>query len=142
MFHATCCMSQLYHFPFPLPKSQCCDKNSKYNKYIFICNFALLTLHFALERKRTMPIIKSAKKYMRVSARKNALNKIIRGSFRSAIKKTREAVASQNVGEAKKWLAIVVKALDKAAQKKVIKKNAAARKKSRLNKLVKSLTKK
>ncbi|OGI17138.1 MAG: 30S ribosomal protein S20 [Candidatus Moranbacteria bacterium RIFCSPHIGHO2_02_FULL_40_12b] len=84
-----------------------------------------------------MPIKKSAKKYMRVSARKAARNKIITGIFRSAIKKTREAVAGENAEEAKKWLQNAIKALDKAVQKKVIKKNTAARKKSRLNKLVK-----
>lgn len=79
---------------------------------------------------------------MRVTERKTARNKIIKGVFRSAIKKTREAAAVQNIEDAKKWLAVSIKALDKAAQKKIIKKNTAARKKSRLNKLVKSLVKK
>ncbi len=89
-----------------------------------------------------MPIKKSAKKYMRVTARKTARNKIVKGILRSAVKKTREAAAAGNFEEAQKWLKTSIKALDKAAQKKVIKKNTAARKKSRLNKLVKSLTKK
>ncbi len=86
-----------------------------------------------------MPIKKSAKKYMRVSAKKMALNKKIAGIFKGAIKKTREAVFIGNKEEAQKWLKTAVKALDKAAQKGVIKKNTAARKKSRLNKLVVSL---
>jgi small subunit ribosomal protein S20 len=89
-----------------------------------------------------MPIKKSAKKYMRVTERKTEKNRKIRGSFRSAIKKTREAVTANKTDEAKKWLASAIKSLDKAAQKKVIKKNTAARKKSRLNKLVKNLIKK
>jgi small subunit ribosomal protein S20 len=89
-----------------------------------------------------MPIKKSAKKYMRVTEKKTAHNKRVRGTFRSAIKKTREAVSSENTEEAKKWLKISLKSLDKASQKKVIKKNTAARKKSRLNKLVKGLVKK
>jgi len=89
-----------------------------------------------------MPIKKSAKKYMRVTARKTSRNKIVRGIYRSAIKKTREAVANKKIKTAQEWLKKSIKALDKAAQKKVIKKNTAARYKSRLNKLVKGLVKK
>jgi len=79
---------------------------------------------------------------MRVTERKTEKNRKIRGAFRSAIKKTREAVSASKADEAKKWLMSAVKSLDKAAQKKVIKKNTAARKKSRLNKLVKNMIKK
>ncbi len=89
-----------------------------------------------------MPIKKSAKKYMRVSSKKALQNKIVRGVYRSAIKKTREAVANKKVKTAQEWLKKSIKALDKAAQKKVLKKNTAARYKSRLNKLVKGLVKK
>jgi len=86
-----------------------------------------------------MPIKKSAKKYMRVTKRRTAKNKAIKGILRSNIKKTREAVSAKNKEEATKWLKASIKSLDKAAQKKVIKKNTAARRKSRLNKLVKNL---
>ena len=89
-----------------------------------------------------MPIKKSAKKYMRVSAKKAVRNKKITGVFRNAVKKVREAVSTGKAEDAKNWLKIAVKSIDKAAQKGVIKKNAAARKKSRLNKLVKNLIKK
>lgn len=89
-----------------------------------------------------MPIKKAAKKYMRVITRKTARNKKVKGVSRSAIKKTREAVAAGNAEEAKKWLAVSMKSLDKAVQKKIVKKNTGARKKSRLNKLVKTLIKK
>ena len=86
-----------------------------------------------------MPIKKSAKKYMRVTARKTERNKKIRGIYRGAIKKTREAVAEKNIKQAQEWLKRALKALDKARQKKVLKKNTVARYKSRLNKLVKDL---
>lgn len=89
-----------------------------------------------------MPIKKSAKKYMRVAAKNLARNKKAKGVFRSAIKKTREAVMGGNAPEAKKWLDVSIKSMDKAVQKKIMKKNTAARKKSRLNKLVKVLVKK
>ena len=59
--------------------------------------------------------------------------------MKGAIKKTREAVKGGDVTEAQKWLRLAQKSLDKAAQKNTIKKNAASRKKSRLNKAVKLL---
>ena len=89
-----------------------------------------------------MPIKKAARKYMRVTVSKTAKNMKIRGFFRSTIKKTREAVAKGSAEDAKTWLKKTVQALDKAAQKKIISKNTAARKKSRLNKHVRSLVKK
>jgi small subunit ribosomal protein S20 len=89
-----------------------------------------------------MPIKKSAKKYMRVTSRKTEKNKKIKGLFRAAIKKTREAVVKNDLETAKEELKKAIKALDKAAEKKVIHKNTAARKKSRLNKIVKAAVKK
>lgn len=89
-----------------------------------------------------MPIKESARKYMRVTKRKTERNKKVKGTFKGAIKKTREAVKAGKTEDAKKWLASAIKSLDKASQKKVIKKNTAARKKSRLNALVKKAVKK
>ena len=86
-----------------------------------------------------MPNKKSAKKYMRVTEKKTAKNKIIKGVFRSAVKKTKEAVTAGKIKEAQESLKAAIKAIDKAAQKKVLKKNTAARKKSRLNAMVKKL---
>lgn len=88
-----------------------------------------------------MPIKENAKKYMRVTARKTAQNKIVKGVLKSAIKKTREAVAGGKIDEAQEMLKKAQKAFDKAAQKNIIKKNTAARKKSRLNTLVKNASK-
>lgn len=76
---------------------------------------------------------------MRVTATNTERNRAVKGIVKSAIKKTREAVAAGKTDEAKEWLKNAQKALDKAAQKHVIKKNTAARKKSRLNALVKKL---
>jgi small subunit ribosomal protein S20 len=89
-----------------------------------------------------MPIKKSAKKYMRITVRKTDKNSKIKGLFRSAVKKTREAVAKGSVEDAKTWFKRAAQALDKAAQKKTISRNTAARQKSRLNKLLKSIVKK
>ncbi|QQS21144.1 MAG: 30S ribosomal protein S20 [Candidatus Moraniibacteriota bacterium] len=84
-----------------------------------------------------MPIKNSAKKYMRVTARKTVRNKGVKGVAKSAIKKTREAVKANDIDTAQKELRLAIKSLDKAAEKNIIKKNTAARKKSRLNPLVK-----
>ncbi|HHE45982.1 MAG TPA: 30S ribosomal protein S20 [Candidatus Moranbacteria bacterium] len=84
-----------------------------------------------------MPIKKSAKKYMRVTARKTAKNKKVKGQFKSALKNTREFLAKENIKKAQEYLKKSIKALDKATQKKVLKKNTAARMKSKLNKAVK-----
>jgi small subunit ribosomal protein S20 len=86
-----------------------------------------------------VPIKTSAKKYMRVTDRKTIRNKKVKGVFRNAIKETKENIAAGKVAEAQELLKRAIKALDKAAQKKVIKKNTAARKKSRLNAAVKKL---
>lgn len=84
-----------------------------------------------------MPIKNSAKKYMRVTARNTAKNKAVKGVFKNSIKKTREAVKAKNLETAQAELKVAIKSLDKAAEKNIIKKNTAARKKSRLNALVK-----
>jgi small subunit ribosomal protein S20 len=89
-----------------------------------------------------MPIKKSAKKYMSVSARKALKNKKVKGVYRSAVKKTREAIANKDAKKAGEWLKKAIKALDKATQKKILKKNTVARYKSRLNKAVKAISKK
>jgi small subunit ribosomal protein S20 len=89
-----------------------------------------------------MPIKQSAKKYMRITERKTEKNRKIKGQFRSAIKAMKEAVSSGDQVKAKESFKKVQIALDKAAQKKVIHKNTAARTKSRLNKLVKNIVKK
>lgn len=79
---------------------------------------------------------------MRVTVSKTEKNKKATGIFRSAIKKTREAVVAGKKEDAKKWLQVAIKSLDKAAEKNIIKKNTAARRKSRLNKLVKNASQK
>ncbi len=76
---------------------------------------------------------------MRVTARKTEKNRKIKGAFKSAMKYTHEAVAGGDAEKAQEFLKKSIKALDKAAQKNVLHKNTAARKKSRLNKIVKAM---
>lgn len=79
---------------------------------------------------------------MRVTVRKTEKNRKIKGQFRSAMKATRLAISTGDKDKAQEHLKKAVKALDKAAQKKIIHKNNAARNKSRLNKAVKEMVKK
>lgn len=84
-----------------------------------------------------MAITKSAKKAARGSLRKRVFNLRRAGAMRSSIKDVRKLVIAKNIDEAKKNLSEAYKAIDKAMKKGVIKKNTAARKKSRLAQLVK-----
>lgn len=83
-----------------------------------------------------MPITQSAKKAVRGSLRKKAFNDARKRAMKEIIKKI-EKLAKTNKTEASKMLSSAFQAIDKAAQKGVIKKNNSARKKSRLSKLVK-----
>lgn len=82
-----------------------------------------------------VPITQSAKKAVRGSLRKKAFNDQRKRIMKEVIKKI-EKIAKTDKVEALKMLPSVFTAIDKAAQKGVIKKNNAARKKSRLSKLV------
>ena len=83
-----------------------------------------------------MPITKSAKKAIRGSLRKKAVNDRRKKTMKEVIKKI-EKVVKKDKTEAVKMLSTAFQAIDKAAKKGVIKKNNASRKKSRLSRLVK-----
>ncbi|HKX46728.1 MAG TPA: 30S ribosomal protein S20 [Planctomycetota bacterium] len=83
-----------------------------------------------------MPNSKQAKKRQRQNEERRDLNKVVRTSMRSAIKKVLRATDSQS-GAAE--LRAAMKRIDKAAKKRVIHPNAAARYKSRLAKRVAAL---
>ncbi|HWA32363.1 MAG TPA: 30S ribosomal protein S20 [Candidatus Paceibacterota bacterium] len=81
-----------------------------------------------------MPITKSAKKAIRVSARKKGYNDRHKKAVKEIIKKFEKA-AKADKKEAEKMLPQAFAIIDKAAKQGVIKKNNAARKKSRLSAL-------
>ena len=82
-----------------------------------------------------MPITQSAKKALRGSLRKKAFNDRRKRVMKEEIKKI-EKMSKTNKAEAVKMLSTAFQTIDKAAKKGVIKKNNAARKKSRLSRLV------
>jgi len=82
-----------------------------------------------------MPITKSAKKAIRQSLRKKKVNDRRAKTMKETIKKIIKTVKTDKA-EAQKNLPQLYQAIDKAAKKGIIKKNTAARKKSRLTKLI------
>ena len=83
-----------------------------------------------------MPITRSAKKALRQNKKRYVRNLRYRRSVKSAIKQVRAFVAQNKPKEAEKALPQLYKIRDKAAKKNIIKKNTAARYKSRLTKAV------
>ena len=79
-----------------------------------------------------MPITKSAKKALRQSKCQRLFNDRRRRAMRQSIKAIKKLLADQQVKEAEKLIPEAYQAIDKAAKRGVIKKNTAARKKSRL----------
>ena len=79
-----------------------------------------------------MPITKSAKKALRGSKKKRVFNLRRKNEMNSVVKEYKKLVAAKKTEEAKKLLPKLQKVVDKAAKRGVIKKNTAARKKSRL----------
>jgi small subunit ribosomal protein S20 len=79
-----------------------------------------------------MPITKSAKKAIRVAARKRVVNIRRKRALSEAEKGLKKLVVSGKTTEAESKLSLAYKAIDKAAKRGVIKKNTAARKKARL----------
>lgn len=74
---------------------------------------------------------KSAKKDLRRTAKRRISNIQTKSALKTYVKKVRVASATGDAEATKTALTSAVKALDKAAQKGVIHKNAAARRKSR-----------
>ena len=83
-----------------------------------------------------MPIIKSAKKALRQNIRRRKKNVKKKAELKTVIKQYKKLIAADQKEEAKEFLSQVYKKLDKAAKIDLIKKNKAARLKSRLSKLI------
>lgn len=78
-----------------------------------------------------MPNHKSAEKRVRQNERRRLINRSNRTQLRTSMKKLRSALDG-NAKEARALLPVTVSEIDKAVQKGVLHRNAAARHKSRL----------
>ncbi len=79
-----------------------------------------------------MPNHKSSEKRMRQNEKRRLINRSSRSRLRTIIKKLREALSANNADEMQTLLPSTISAIDKAVQKGVLHRNAAARYKSRL----------
>jgi len=81
-----------------------------------------------------MPIKKASFKSLRQSKKRRARNLRVKKPLMSAIKNAQKLIQNKKIEEAKINVLKTIKLLDRAAAKGIIKKNTAARKKSRLMK--------
>lgn len=84
-----------------------------------------------------MPITKSAKKALKGSLVKKAMNDRNKKNIKESVKEIEKLVKEKNKTEAKKLLPKAYSVIDKACKRGVIKKNTASRKKARLSKITK-----
>jgi small subunit ribosomal protein S20 len=87
-----------------------------------------------------MPLIQAAKKAIRGDAKKAVFNMRRKKTMKSSEKVVRDLISHKKQKEAMTELSKAYKAIDKAAKNGLIKKNTAARKKSRLAKAIKKLS--
>jgi small subunit ribosomal protein S20 len=85
----------------------------------------------------TVPNIRSAKKALRQNIRHRTRNLARQKALTSAVKAFKKAVAASDFGTAQQLLSKVYQVADKVAKSGYIKKNAAARIKSRASSLLK-----
>ncbi|MDR1354171.1 MAG: 30S ribosomal protein S20 [Oscillospiraceae bacterium] len=83
-----------------------------------------------------MPNIASAKKRVKVAAKKNLQNRIIKTNLKTVVKKVSLA-AAEGLPDKEQKLRHAIKKIDQATKKGIIHRNCAARKKSQLVKLCK-----
>ncbi|HEY0379666.1 MAG TPA: 30S ribosomal protein S20 [Pyrinomonadaceae bacterium] len=79
-----------------------------------------------------MPNHKSAEKRMRQNEKRRDINRSNKGRLRTSIKKLRAALAGGDAGAISEVLPQTISTIDKAVQKGVLHRNAAARHKARL----------
>ena len=82
---------------------------------------------------------KSAIKRVRQDVKRRARNRMIRTRMRTYVRSARESLAEGDQAEAAEAIRQAVSEVDKAAQKGVIHRNAASRRKSRLMKKLNAL---
>ncbi len=87
-----------------------------------------------------MPNLKSGKKELRKSAKRKVYNKKIKNNLKNLIKKSNQAITAKEKN-AEEFIKKTLKALDKAAQRGIIKKNTRDRKKSKLHKKLNKIKK-
>jgi small subunit ribosomal protein S20 len=120
-------------------------RRAVFRRVLFVCR-ARFVIPFSIQAclflsgEIALASHKSALKAHRQSLKRRARNRIVKGHVRGAIKRTRTAIAAGDLTAAQEYLREAVSHLDRAAKKGVIHPNNAARRKSRLMKLLNRAT--
>ncbi|MFZ3054960.1 MAG: 30S ribosomal protein S20 [Minisyncoccales bacterium] len=88
-----------------------------------------------------MPVTKTTKRRPAQIERRRVVNSKRILEMRKLIKEANTLLSNKNIEEVEKMLPRIYKAIDKAAKRGVIKKNAASRRKSRMAKKISNLKK-
>jgi small subunit ribosomal protein S20 len=83
-----------------------------------------------------MPHTRSAKKNLRKNEKRRLQNRSVKKAIKSEIKKAESLAASESLDALQAQCRLAIKKLDKAAAKRIVHPNLAARKKSQLAKLM------
>jgi small subunit ribosomal protein S20 len=89
-----------------------------------------------------MPNISSAKKRFRQSVKRNTRNRSVKAELKTEIRKVKESATGGKLDNAAAEFRVAVEKLDRAAAKRIIHPNKAARLKSRLSAHLKNAKKK
>jgi len=89
---------------------------------------------FLCMEENTLPNTQSAMKRLRQADKRRLRNRFYRSTARTYVKRARQAIEAGDLEDAQDAVRAAVRALDRAAEKGVIHKNNAARRKSRLMK--------
>lgn len=89
-----------------------------------------------------MPTQRASFKHLRQTKKRTIKNRAEQERMKSAIKKVQRAAAAKQGADLETLIRTAVQAIDKAAQHGIIKKNAAARKKSRIMRRARALQQK
>ena len=81
-----------------------------------------------------MPIMKSAEKRLRQNIKRNLRNRVHKSALKTQMKKFLGVLKEGNMQAAEEELRLTVKKIDKSVAKRILHKNTASRKKSRLTK--------
>src|SRR5436190_24260321 len=91
------------------------------------------------DTKGPMPNIKSAIKRMRQNTKRRAANRTARSAMRTAVKRVRGDIEENKLEAVESQLSQTLSVVDKAARKKLMHKNKAARHSSRLMKAMNAM---
>ncbi len=96
-------------------------------------------IHFERKNRRPVANIKSQIKRNKTNEKAHERNKAVKSELKTAVRRTREAVAAGDKAAAEKALGTATRKLDKAVSKGVIHQNQAANRKSAISKQVAAL---